>query len=75
LIEAPDFDGCLLAYLSPLASADEKAQIVRHLFGSREAEWAPTNQREGAITFFMWIAIKPSSPPTKRAISRYIMFA
>ena len=40
LIETPDFDGCLLAYLSPLTSADEKAQIVRHLFGSHEAEWA-----------------------------------
>ena len=39
-IETPDWDASILTYLSPLTSADQKEQIMRHLFGSHEASWA-----------------------------------
>lgn len=39
-IETPDWDASLLSYISPFTSADQKEQILRHLFGSHEAPWA-----------------------------------
>lgn len=39
-IETPDWDASILTYLSPFTTADQKEQVLRHLFGSHEASWA-----------------------------------
>ena len=39
-IETPDFQASVYRFVSPFTSFDEKQQILRHLFGSHEANWA-----------------------------------
>ena len=39
-IETPDFYASIKQFLWPLTNGNEKAQILRHLFGSHEASWA-----------------------------------
>jgi predicted SAM-dependent methyltransferase len=38
MIETPDFDRCIKAYL--LGNAGDKGKSLRHLFGSHDAHWA-----------------------------------
>ena len=38
VVETPDFDTCVAAYQR--SGEDERALILRHLFGSHEADWA-----------------------------------
>lgn len=40
IFDVPDFEACIKRFLEPTCSYPEKQVILRHLYGSQEAEWA-----------------------------------